>query len=76
MHDAFFRVPMTVELPNGDARTLSSAAEAAIFMMETWPEEHGERFRDALQACTGSLSTADDVENARRAFWQLRRRLA
>ena len=37
-------------------------------MMEKWPEEHGTGYRYALQACTGSLSTADDVENARRAF--------
>lgn len=59
---------MTVELPNDDARTLSSASEAAIFMMEKWPESHGLSYREALQACTGSLSTADDVENARRAF--------
>lgn len=68
MHDAFFRIPVTVQLASGDTRTLRSASEAAIFMMEKWPEEHGSSYRDALQACTGSLSTADDVENARRAF--------
>ncbi|MEP6567110.1 MAG: DUF982 domain-containing protein [Mesorhizobium sp.] len=68
MHDAFFKIPVTVELPNGEIRTLSSVSEAAVFMMEKWPEEHGPRYRDALQACTGSLATADDVENARRAF--------
>jgi hypothetical protein len=68
MHDAFFRTPVTVELPNGEIRTLSSASEAAVLMMEKWPEEHGLKFRDALQACTGSLAAADDVENARLAF--------
>ena len=68
MHDAFFGIPVTLELPNGDLRTLSSASEAAVFMMERWPGEHGSKYRQALQACTSSLSTADDVEEARRAF--------
>jgi hypothetical protein len=30
---------------------LSSASEAAVLIMEKWPEEHGSRFQDALQAC-------------------------
>ncbi|PZV36280.1 hypothetical protein B5V02_24130 [Mesorhizobium kowhaii] len=68
MHDAFFRTPVIVQLATGDTRRLCSAAEAAIFMMEKWPEEHGTSYRYALQACTGSLSNAGDVENARRAF--------
>ncbi|BAV48055.1 hypothetical protein MLTONO_3152 [Mesorhizobium loti] len=68
MHHAFFRRPVTLELQNGDLRTLSSASEAATLMMEKWPGEHGSKYRDALQACTGPLSTAKDVENARRAF--------
>ncbi|MGX9055210.1 DUF982 domain-containing protein [Mesorhizobium sp. 14Argb] len=49
MHDALFRIPVTVELPSGEIRTLSSACEAAVFLMERWPEEHGPRYRDALQ---------------------------
>ncbi|WP_162034336.1 DUF982 domain-containing protein [Mesorhizobium japonicum] len=68
MHDAFFRVPVTVELPNGELRRLSSASEAAILLMEKWPEEHSSIYRDALQACTGSLASEADVENARQAF--------
>jgi hypothetical protein len=68
MQDAFFRIPVTVELPNGELRMLSSASEAAVLMMEQWPQEHGSKYRDALQACTSSLASADDVENARRAF--------
>ncbi|MBT1160184.1 DUF982 domain-containing protein [Aminobacter anthyllidis] len=70
MHNAFFRIPVTVLLSTGDTRTLCGASDATIFMMEKekWPEEHGSSYRDALQACTGSLSNADDVENARRAF--------
>lgn len=68
MHDAFFKAPVTVELTDGEVRTIASVAQAAIFMMEKWPEEHGERYSDALQACTGALATADDVEIARRAF--------
>ncbi|RUX69689.1 DUF982 domain-containing protein [Mesorhizobium sp. M7A.F.Ca.US.006.04.2.1] len=68
MHDAFFRVPVTIELPNGELRRLSSASEAAILLMEKWPDEHGSIYRDALQACTGSLTSDDEVENARQAF--------
>ncbi|QND66630.1 DUF982 domain-containing protein [Mesorhizobium loti] len=52
----------------GKFRTLSSVSEAAIFMMERWPESHGPSYRAALQACTGPLTTAEDVGNARRAF--------
>ncbi|WP_246094085.1 MULTISPECIES: DUF982 domain-containing protein [Mesorhizobium] len=47
---------------------LSSASEAAILLMEKWPQEHGSIYRDALQACTGSLASKDEVENARQAF--------
>jgi hypothetical protein len=36
-------------------------------MMERWPEEHGSQYRAALRACTGRLTSKDDVEKARRA---------
>ncbi len=69
MHDPFFAVPIIVETEMvGEFRTLSSVSEAAIFMMERWPASHGPRYRAALQACTGPLCTAEDVDNARRAF--------
>ncbi|MBA1144764.1 DUF982 domain-containing protein [Mesorhizobium neociceri] len=69
MQDAFFAVPIIVETEiTGEFRALSSASEAAIFMMERWPESRGPRFQAALQACTGLLSIAEHVENARRAF--------
>jgi hypothetical protein len=68
MHDAFFRIPVTVELPNGEHRKLSSASEAAVLLMEKWPQEPGFLYRSALQACTGSLASEDDLENARQAF--------
>ena len=69
MHDPFFAVPIMVETEiTGEFRTLSSVSEAAIFMMERWPESHGPRYQAALQACTGPLSTAEHVENARSAF--------
>ncbi|QPC95694.1 DUF982 domain-containing protein (plasmid) [Mesorhizobium sp. INR15] len=68
MKDALFRVPVTVELPNGEVLTLCSASETAVLMMEKWPQAHGPRYLDALQACTHSMTTADDVEKARRAF--------
>jgi hypothetical protein len=69
MHDPFFKSPVTVETTNaGDFRTLVSVAEAAIFLMERWPAEHGPRYRAALQACTSGLATAELVEDARRAF--------
>jgi len=67
MQDAFFRVPVTVELPNGDLRKLASASEAAILLMDKWPQEHSSAYRSALQACTGSLAS-EGVENARQAF--------
>ncbi|BCG83770.1 hypothetical protein MesoLj113b_73120 (plasmid) [Mesorhizobium sp. 113-3-3] len=46
--------------------------EAALLLMEKWPQEH----RDALQASIGSLGSEDEVENAGRRFWRLRRRRA
>jgi hypothetical protein len=69
MHDPFFKSPVTVETTNaGDFLTLVSVAEAAIFLIERWPDEHGPRYRAALQACTSGLATAELVEDARRAF--------
>lgn len=69
MNDAFFDVPLIVETSNpGEFRRLASVSQAAVFMMERWPEEHGPRYRTALRACTGRLTSKDDVENARRAF--------
>jgi hypothetical protein len=69
MNDAFFDVPLIVETSKpGEFRRLASVAQVAVFMMERWPEEHGPRYRTALRACTGRLTSKDDVENARRAF--------
>jgi hypothetical protein len=69
MNDAFFDVPLIVETSKpGEFRRLASVAQAAVFMMERWPEPHGPRYRAALQACTGRLTSNDDVENARCAF--------
>ncbi|WP_280178232.1 MULTISPECIES: DUF982 domain-containing protein [Mesorhizobium] len=48
--------------------TLVSVSEAAIFMMDSWPEEHGQRYKAPLQACTGQLTTPEQVEAARQAF--------
>lgn len=45
-----------------------SVSEAAIFMMDSWPEEHGQRYKAPLQACTGQLTTPEQVEAARQAF--------
>jgi hypothetical protein len=69
MNDAFFDVPLIVETSKpGEFRRLASVAQAAVFMMERWPEPHGQRYRAALQGCTGRLTSKDDLENARRAF--------
>ncbi|UVK38634.1 DUF982 domain-containing protein [Mesorhizobium sp. AR10] len=69
MHDTFFTIPIIVETETvGEFCTLSSASEAAIFMIERWLEPRGPRYQAALQACTGPPTTAEDVENARRAF--------
>ncbi|UVK57360.1 DUF982 domain-containing protein (plasmid) [Mesorhizobium sp. AR02] len=69
MNDAFFDVPLIVETSRpGEFRRLASVSQAAVFMMERWPEQHGPRYRAALRACTGRLTSKDDVENARRAF--------
>ncbi|UVK54910.1 DUF982 domain-containing protein [Mesorhizobium sp. AR02] len=69
MNDAFFDVAIVVETSKpGEFRRLASVAQAAVFMMERWPEEHGPAYRAALRACTGRLTSKDDVDNARRAF--------
>lgn len=69
MHDPYFAVPIIVETEAvGEFWTLSSVSEAAVFMMERWPEPHRPSYRVALQACTGLLTTTEDVGHARRAF--------
>ena len=45
-----------------------SVSQPAIFMMDSWPEEHGQDYKTALQACTGQLTTPEQVEAARQAF--------
>lgn len=69
MHDPFFDEPVIIETARpGGFRTFASVSEAAIFMMERWPTSHGSRYQAALRACTGQLSTPEEVEMARQAF--------
>ncbi|RVA21289.1 DUF982 domain-containing protein [Mesorhizobium sp. M7D.F.Ca.US.004.03.1.1] len=69
MHDPFFEELVVIEAKKpGGYRTLVSVSEAAIFMMDSWPEEHGQLYAAALQACTGHLTTPQQVEAARQAF--------
>ena len=69
MQDPFFEEPVIIETKRpGAYRTLVSVSEAAIFMMDSWPEEHGQRYKAALQACTGRLTTPEQIEAARQAF--------
>ncbi|TIM08941.1 MAG: DUF982 domain-containing protein [Mesorhizobium sp.] len=69
MQDPFFQEPVIIETNKpGAYRTLVSVSEAAIFMMDSWPEDHGPRYQAALRACTGQLTTPEQVEGARQAF--------
>jgi Protein of unknown function (DUF982) len=63
MRDAYFDVPLM-----GEVRRLVSVSQAAVFLMEGWPEAHGARYRAALRACTGRLASPNDIANARRSF--------
>ncbi|QND57385.1 DUF982 domain-containing protein [Mesorhizobium huakuii] len=69
MRDPFFGEPVIIEAATpGAYRTIVSVSEAAIFMMERWPAEHGSLYRAALQACTGQINTSEEIEMARQAF--------
>lgn len=69
MHDPFFEQPVVIETKKpGVYRALVSVSEAAIFMMDSWPEEHGPLYAAALQACTARLTKSQQVEAARQAF--------
>ncbi|QND60584.1 DUF982 domain-containing protein [Mesorhizobium huakuii] len=69
MRDPFFGEPVIIEMRKpGAFRTIVSVSEAAIFMMERWPAEHGTLYIAALQACTGRITTTAEIEMARQAF--------
>jgi hypothetical protein len=72
MRDEPFEIPLSVTgRRRGRSRTLASAAQAAHFLIDRWPEEdRGLKYRSALKACMDVLEGRKQVGAARKAFIQ------
>ena len=72
MRDEFFDIPISVGTGRrGRQRTLESAAQAASFLVDRWPQSsRGPKYRNALKACMDVLEGRKRVEIARKAFLQ------
>ncbi len=72
MRDEPFDIPLSVTSSRrGRSRTLASAAQAAHFLVDRWPQaERGPKYRNALKACMDVLEGRKRVAAARKAFLQ------
>jgi hypothetical protein len=70
MRDEPFEMPLTVTARGrGPSSRLASAAQAAHYMVDQWPETgRGPRYRNALKACVDVLEGRKRIGAARRAF--------
>ena len=70
MRDEPFEIPLSVAgRRRGRSSTLASAAQAAHFLVDRWPDaERGPKYRTALKACMDVLEGRKQVGAARRAF--------
>ena len=63
MTEKRFDRPIVISLRRGESRAITSARQAADFLMTDWPGERHQWHRDALDACLkvieGYRSTAD-----------------
>ena len=61
--------PVTVETAKlGKLRVIASTADAARFLLEQWPVDHGPLHLDAREACLAVLDGEKPAEFARDAF--------
>jgi hypothetical protein len=72
MRDESFDIPISVKTGRpGRQKTLASAAQAAQFLVDRWPEsQRGPKYRNALKACMDVLEGRKRIAAARKAFMQ------
>jgi hypothetical protein len=72
MRDQPFETPLAVAGGwRGRSDTLASAAQAAQFLVDHWPNAgRGLKYRNALKACMDVLEGRKRIEAARKAFLQ------
>ena len=72
MRDEPFEIPLSVTGGRrGQSGTLASAAQAAHFLVDRWPQaERGPKYRSALKACMDVLEGRRRIAAARKAFVQ------
>lgn len=69
MNRGYWDQPVTIEtLTLGKFQMVSSAAEAARILLESWPVDEGEAFLAAKAACLLVLEGRMPAEEARAAF--------
>lgn len=67
MRDVEFDEPVDV-LAGKDVRRVSTAGQAAVWLLERWPTEPGRKHRAARQALIDLLEGAASASYARQAF--------
>ena len=72
MRDEPFEIPLSVAgSRRGPPSTLASAAQAAQFLVDHWPQAgRGPKYRTALKACMDVLEGRRRIDAARKAFLQ------
>lgn len=60
--------PVALKLPELGIRTVENTYDAAAYLMEEWPVDHGEAYDRALRMCLLSIRGKKQPATARRAF--------
>lgn len=63
--------PMPVVVTNDEAKSfvvVRSSLEAAAYLLEFWPKQHGDAFFNAIRICADALDGDVEDEDVRDAF--------
>ncbi|RFZ86222.1 DUF982 domain-containing protein [Shinella sp. WSJ-2] len=63
--------PMPVVVANDEAKSfvvVRSSLEAAAYLLEFWPKQHGDAFFNAIRICADALDGDVEDEDVRDAF--------
>jgi hypothetical protein len=69
MRNEPFEAPVRIRtMKSGRYRVLNDTAEAALFLVDQWPEARGPKYRSALKAMMDAMEGRKAVTSARRAL--------
>jgi hypothetical protein len=68
MDKNYWENPVALRLPHLGLRTVENTYDAAAYLMEEWPVDHGEAYDRAIRMCLLSIRGKKQPTTARRAF--------